>query len=134
MSQRSIYCAALLSDVYSSMMTSLTVTSQSKERPFVLLHREAIYNQSAARSPVQHVRRTEFSPPSERISRKDLILPELLSNDLSDVPKDIFSGRESESDDSVREKKLCSQNKVTVKVKQAPEKVTILQMQGQPCE
>jgi hypothetical protein len=30
----------------------------------------------------------------------------------------------------VREKKLCGQNKDTVKVKQAPKKVTVLQMRG----
>jgi hypothetical protein len=58
------------------MMTSLIVTSQSKERPFVLFDREAIFNQSAARSPVQHVASSEFSQ-SEKYLREDLILPEL---------------------------------------------------------
>jgi hypothetical protein len=50
------------------MMTSLIVTSQSKERTSVLLPREAIFNQSAARSPVQHTASSEFSP-SEKISQ-----------------------------------------------------------------
>jgi hypothetical protein len=39
--------------------------------------------------------------------------PELLSDNLSDVPEDIFSDGESDSDDSVREnKKLSSQTKL----------------------
>jgi hypothetical protein len=65
--------------------------------------------------------------------REDPILPELLSDNLLDVPVDIFSDSESESDDSVRvRQKLCDQNKVTVTVKQALRKVTILQIWGQP--
>jgi hypothetical protein len=35
-----------------------------------------------------------------------VILPELLSDNLSDVPEDIFSDSESDSDDSVRERKI----------------------------
>jgi peptidyl-tRNA hydrolase len=61
-----------------------------------------------------------------------LILPELLSDNLSDALEDIFNDSESESDDSVREKKLNGQNKITVNVKQASRKVTIPQMRGQP--
>jgi hypothetical protein len=51
------------------MMTSLIFTSQYKERPFVLLHREAIFSQSAARSPLQHVASSEFSQ-IEKISHR----------------------------------------------------------------
>jgi hypothetical protein len=68
------------------MMTSLIVRYQSKERTLVLLHREAIFNQSAARSPVQDVASSEFSP-SKKYLREDLILPELLSENLSDAPR-----------------------------------------------
>jgi hypothetical protein len=45
-----------------------------------------------------------------------VILLELLSDNLANVSEDIFSDSEGDSDDSVREKKLCAQNKVTVKV------------------
>jgi hypothetical protein len=38
----------------------------------------------------------------------------------------------SENDDFVRGTKIVLQEKNTVKVKEAPRKVTILQMQGQP--
>jgi hypothetical protein len=38
----------------------------------------------------------------------------------------------SENDDFVRETKIVPQEKNTVKVKQAPRKVTVLQMRGQP--
>jgi hypothetical protein len=65
-----------------------------------------------------------------------VIVPELLSDNLFDVPEDIFSDRESDRDDSVRERKVVCLNKVTVKVKQASRKVTIvtmLQIWGQPC-
>jgi hypothetical protein len=58
---------------------------------------------------------------------EDVILPELLSDNLFDVPEDIFSDSESASDDSMRER-FCTQNKVLVKVKQALRKVTILMM------
>jgi hypothetical protein len=38
---------------------------------------------------------------------EDVILSELLSDNLSDVPEDMFSDCESESDDSAREEKNC---------------------------
>jgi hypothetical protein len=57
---------------------------------------------------------TQRSHQAKKYLREALILPELLSDNLSDVPEDIFSDSEKESDDSVREKKLCGQ-KVTVK-------------------
>jgi hypothetical protein len=60
--------------------------------------------------------------------REDLILPELLSDNLFDVPGAFFS----ENDNFVRETKIVPREKNTVKVKQAPRKVTTLQMQGQP--
>jgi hypothetical protein len=37
---------------------------------------------------------------------EDVILPELLSDNLSDVPEDIFSDSESDSDDSERERTI----------------------------
>jgi hypothetical protein len=55
-----------------------------------------------------------------------VIVPELLSDNLFDVPEDIFGDRESDRDDSVRERKVVRLNKVTVKVKQASRKVTIV--------
>jgi hypothetical protein len=58
------------------------------------------FSQSTAPSPVHHVASTESSP-SKQYLREELILPELLSDNLSDVSEDIFS--ESDSDDSVRE-------------------------------
>jgi hypothetical protein len=61
-------------------------------------------------------------------------LTELLSDNLYDVPEDSSVISESDKDDSVREK-LCAQNKLTVKGKQAPRNVTIvtiLEMRGQP--
>jgi hypothetical protein len=42
---------------------------------------------------------------AKKYIREDLILPELLSDNLSDVPEDIFSAIKSESDDSVTEEK-----------------------------
>jgi hypothetical protein len=46
--------------------------------------------------------------PSKNISHEDVIVPELLSENLSDVPEDIFSDSERDRDDSVREiKTVC---------------------------
>jgi hypothetical protein len=60
--------------------------------------------------------------------RADRILPELLSDNLSDVPDDILNGTESDSDrDSVTERKIVRMEKITVTVT-----VTVLQMWGQP--
>jgi hypothetical protein len=41
-----------------------------------------------------------------------MIISVLLSNNLSDVPDDIFSDSESESDDTVREKNCAARAKV----------------------
>jgi hypothetical protein len=49
-----------------------------------------------------------------------------LSGNLSDVFEDIFS----ENYDFVRETKIVPREKNTVKVKETPRKVTILQIQG----
>jgi hypothetical protein len=49
---------------------------------------------------------------AKKYLRDDWILPELLSNNLSDVPDDILSGTESDSDrDSVTERKILRQEK-----------------------
>jgi hypothetical protein len=64
---------------------------------------------------------------------EDVILPELLSDNLSDGPDDNFNYRESDNDASVMEReKLCGWKTITMTVKQAPRKVTVLQMWGQP--
>jgi hypothetical protein len=111
-------------------MTSLLITSQSKERPFVLLHGKAIFSQSTARSPVHHVASMELS--LKKFLTEDGILPELLSDNLSHVPEDIFSDSESDSDDSVRERKTV-RPKESYSERQVLRKVTIvmvLQMRG----
>jgi hypothetical protein len=57
-------------------------------------------------------------------------LPELSSDNLFDWPDDIFNYSESDTDVSVRQSKIVRLEKITVTVKQAPRKVTILQMRG----
>jgi hypothetical protein len=86
-------------------MTSLLEQSQSKERPFVLLHSQAIF--SVSQQPIQHL--TMLQAQSYRqvktFLREDVILLELLSANLSDVPEDILVISENVKDDSVRERK-----------------------------
>jgi hypothetical protein len=66
---------------------------------------------SEARSPVRHVASSDFSL-SEKISREDLILPQLLLDNLPDVPENTVSDSESEGDDSLREKKCVARKKL----------------------
>jgi hypothetical protein len=68
---------------------------------------------------------------------ENVIVPELLYDNLSDVPEDIFSDSENDSDDSERGRKIvCPKQSYTEsKKKKTPRKVTIitiLQMWGQP--
>jgi hypothetical protein len=71
------------------ILTSLLIMSQSKERPSVLLHSQAIlvsqhpFTMSQARSYRW----------AKTFLMEDAILPELLSDNLADVPEDIFSDR-----------------------------------------
>jgi hypothetical protein len=58
--------------------------------------------------------------------REDLILPELLSDNLSDVPEAIFRRKRR----FCKRNKNCAVRKNTVKVKGTPRKVTILQIRG----
>jgi hypothetical protein len=70
------------------IMTSLLIKSQSKERPFVLLHSQAILvsQQPFTMSQVRSYHQT-------KTLLTDVILPELLSDNLSNVHEDIFSNR-----------------------------------------
>jgi hypothetical protein len=78
------------------IMTSLFITSQSKERPFVLLNSQAILviDQPYTMSEVWSYHQ------AKTFLVEDAILPELLSDNLSHVREGIFS----DSDTSVKEK------------------------------
>jgi hypothetical protein len=83
------------------IMTVLLITSQSKKKTFVLLHSQAVFSYSTA----GHTRSSVASyHQAKKFLMEDGILPELLSDNLSDVPEDIFS--ESECDNSMRERKI----------------------------
>jgi hypothetical protein len=84
-----------------SIMTSLVIMFHSKERPFVLLHSQAIFSHSTTGHTSSRVTSIVLSL-SKIISHEDAILPEL----LSDVPEDIFYDSESDTDNSVREEKI----------------------------
>jgi hypothetical protein len=71
------------------IVTSLFITSQSKDMPFVLLHSQAIISHSTAGHTSSRVA-SILLPPSKNILTEDVILPEFLSDNLSDVPEDIF--------------------------------------------
>jgi hypothetical protein len=71
------------------IMTSLIIMSHSKERPFVLLHSQAIFSHSTAGHTSSRVTSIVLSP-SKIISYEDVILPELLSDNLANDSKDIF--------------------------------------------
>jgi hypothetical protein len=72
---------------------------------------------------------------AKKYLRDDQILPELLLDNLSDVRDNILSDNESDMTRILQLKeKLCGRKKITVTVKQAPRKVTVLQMRGQPRE
>jgi hypothetical protein len=66
------------------IMTSLLITSQSKENPFVLLHSQDILTHATGGHTSSQVASTEL------FLTGDVILPELLSDNLSDVPEDIL--------------------------------------------
>jgi hypothetical protein len=75
----------------------------------------------------------KISLQAKKYLRDEQILPELLLDNLSNVPDDILSDTESDSDwDSVTEKKIVQPENITVTAKQAPRKMTVLQMLGQP--
>jgi hypothetical protein len=88
------------------IMTSLIITSHSKERSFVLLHSQAIFqsvNRAFTSLPCcKHVaiaqQKTFFTEHETR--------PKLLSDNLYDVPEDSLVISESDKDDSVRERKI----------------------------
>jgi hypothetical protein len=62
---------------------------------------------------------------------EEVILPELLSDNLSDGAVDIFNYSESDNDVSVRETN-CAARKNYSDSETALRKVTVLQMRGQP--
>jgi hypothetical protein len=70
------------------IMNSLLITPQSKERPFVLLHKQAILvsQQPFTMSQVRSYHQVTFLT-------EDAILPELLSDNLPDVCEGIFSDK-----------------------------------------
>jgi hypothetical protein len=69
------------------IMTLLLIASQSKERPFVLLHSKAIL---VSQHPFT-VSQVQSYHRAKTFLTEDAILPELLSDDLSDVHEGIFS-------------------------------------------
>jgi hypothetical protein len=93
------------------IMTSRLIMSRSEERPFVLLHSQAIFSHSTVGRGSSRLESMMLSP-SKNISHEDVILPELLSDNLSDVLR-IFLITVSVTAMILREKeKLCAQNKV----------------------
>jgi hypothetical protein len=67
---------------------------------------------------------------------EDVILPELLFDNLSNVTDDIFNYTEYDSNDSVRERKIVHRKQSYSESQKALRKMTIamiLQMRGQPC-
>jgi hypothetical protein len=89
---------------------NLTITSQSKERPFVLLHRQAIL---VSQQPVHQFTMLQARSyhRAKTFLTEQVILPEF-SDNLSDVPEDIFCDSESDSDDSMREKNCVPKTKL----------------------
>jgi hypothetical protein len=69
------------------IMTSLVITSHSKEMPFVLLHSQATEQRSHISSRVT----STVLSASEIFLMEDVILPELVSDNLSNVPEDIVN-------------------------------------------
>jgi hypothetical protein len=93
------------------MMTLLIVMSQSKEEPFVLFTAKLfLVSEQPFSSTGCHKKRVLSE--QKKYLRHDRILPELLSDNLSNVPDDILSHNESDSDrDSVTERKNCAAGK-----------------------
>jgi hypothetical protein len=79
------------------IMTSLLITSQSKERPFVPLHSQAIL---VSQQPLTIMQERSYHR-AKTFLMEDTILPELLPDNLSNVREGIFT----DSDASVRERK-----------------------------
>jgi hypothetical protein len=71
------------------IMTSLLITSESKERPFVLLHSQAILVNQQPFTMLQVQSRHQ----AKTFLTEDAILPELLSDKLSEIHEGIFSDR-----------------------------------------
>jgi hypothetical protein len=90
------------------IMTSLLITPQTKERPLVLLHSQAIFSHSISLHQFTMSQAWSYHQ-AKKFLTEDVILPELLSVTLSNVPEDIFSDSKSDSDDSVRERKIVHQ-------------------------
>jgi hypothetical protein len=104
-------------------VTSLLSRLRLKKGSFVLHHSQAVYSQES-----DTLSKGGSYYQAKQHIREYLIVPELLMDNLSDVPEDIF----------LRKLRFCERNKNcavrknTVKVEHAPRKVTILQMRGQP--
>jgi hypothetical protein len=94
------------------ILTSLLITSQSKERPFVLVHSQAIFTQSTAGHISSWVASVELLYHRAKIFlTEDVILPELLSDNLSNVPEDILSVVIEWEWQFCERKKNCAPNK-----------------------
>jgi hypothetical protein len=72
-------------------MTSCVITSHSKERPFVLLHSQAIFSVSQQRVHQFATLQAQSPHQGKKYLREDLILPELLLDNLSGIPEYVFS-------------------------------------------
>jgi hypothetical protein len=89
------FTAQLCSQMFTRVLgitTSLLIMSQSTERPFVLLHSQAIFSHSTALHQFSMSQVWSYHPV-KKFLMEDVILPELLSDNLSDVPEDIFSDK-----------------------------------------
>jgi hypothetical protein len=132
LSQRSVYCAALLVAQVLGIMTSLLITSQSKERPFVLLHRQAVFSHSTAGHSSSQFASIELSL-SENISHGRCDSSTIIIWQFIQCSEDIFNYSKCDSYDSVRERKIVHRKRSYSECQKAPRKVmivTILQMRG----
>jgi hypothetical protein len=71
-------------------MTSLLITSQSKERPFIPFTNKLYLLTQQPVTPVPESQAYNYHQ-AKILLTEDAILPELLSDNLSDVPDDILS-------------------------------------------
>jgi hypothetical protein len=73
------------------IITSLILTSQSKERPFALLHSQAIVSQLAALYQFSTSQAQSYHRAKKFLTEDvNFFPPESLSDSLSDVPEDIL--------------------------------------------
>jgi hypothetical protein len=93
-------------------MTSLFSYLTPKEMPLIRHHenqtRRCVGSQPGTQVAFRNVSKGECYYRAKKHFKEALILPELLLDNLSDVPEDIFS----ENDDFVRETKIVPREKI----------------------